>query len=121
MSQSDRPQTTRESEQERLGRSCARGGFQRVPPHDEPAACREAWLRGYDNVDAAGRAQHQTAAKMIADLAASQVRNAMELGRHAAGMGMSHAENPFVSEFPNKSLADAWASGWVMGNEGIER
>jgi hypothetical protein len=41
-------QTTRETEQQRLGAFFALGGFPSVPPHDEPAACREAWLRGYD-------------------------------------------------------------------------
>jgi hypothetical protein len=67
-----------------------------------------------------GRWQHRQAAQMIADLAASQIRHALDLGRHAAEMGMDHSENPFTSDIPNKGLADAWASGWVMGNEGIE-
>lgn len=66
----------------------------------------------------AGRREHRQAAQMVADLAASQVRHAVELGRHAADMGMDHTENPFVDELPNKGLADAWASGWVMGTFG---
>lgn len=67
-----------------------------------------------------GRHEHQQAAQMIAALAASQVRHAMTLGWHGARIGMDHSENPFVGESQNKQLADAWASGWVMGNEGIE-
>lgn len=47
MANPDSP-TTRETEQRRLGGFFALGGFPRVPPHDESAACREAWLQGYD-------------------------------------------------------------------------
>ena len=49
--------TTRETEQRNLGAFFALGGFPRVPPHDEPAACRDAWLQGYDEaLDGALRA-----------------------------------------------------------------
>lgn len=44
-------QTTREQEQERLGYAFGLGGFPRVPPHDEPAASREAWVRGWDRAN----------------------------------------------------------------------
>lgn len=40
--------TARETEQRRLGGFFSHGGFPRVAPHDESAACREAWLQGYD-------------------------------------------------------------------------
>lgn len=43
---------SREEEQERLGAAYGRGGFPRVPPHDEPVSCREAWLRGWDSAAA---------------------------------------------------------------------
>jgi len=66
-----------------------------------------------------GRAQHAKGAKMIALLAASQIKNAVDLGRHAHDMGMDHTENPFVVDIPNRGLADAWASGWVMADAGI--
>ena len=57
------------------------------------------------------------AAKMIYDLAMSQVEHAVELGYHTAMMAVPKTDNPFLAEFPNKTLADAWLSGWTRGDE----
>ena len=59
-----------------------------------------------------GRAQHGVAARMIIDLATAQVRNARELGRHAAGMGLDEAENPFTRVLGHEALRDAWTAGY---------
>lgn len=54
------------------------------------------------------------AAKMIAELAASQIRNAVDLGKCAVILGLDSSENPYINLYPNKDLENAWSSGWVM-------
>lgn len=54
---------TREHEAERTGRFFAALGFPRIPPHDEPAYCREAWLRGWDAEQAGEAAPEGSAAR----------------------------------------------------------
>lgn len=71
-------------------------------------------------MDAAERVEnHNVAAERILALAVSQIDSAKRLGWVARGFGMDHTDNPFTGKFTNKSLEDAWNSGWVMGNEGI--
>jgi hypothetical protein len=66
----------------------------------------------------ARRSDHAEAAREISDAAASHVRYARDLGWAASRMGLSHTDNPF-EKLMNSELKSAWASGWVMGNEGI--
>ena len=58
-----------------------------------------------------GEAAHHQAARMIIDLACSQVRNARDLGSHAKRMGISFSADPFAKVIGHDVLSDAWRRG----------
>jgi hypothetical protein len=84
----------------------------RVLPGDPVLATVVRGLRrGRANASACSRTRHLLASRAILDTAAEQVRKARCLGVHAAALGMSCTDNPFVRAIGHEALAAAWVHG----------